>query len=131
MKILVSWTVRAEGETSGATLNAHGWADVWPILAGLQGQAGTLSLDLLDAPDPGPMSMQLVCESGLYLVTLLEATEDDDHVRCYTNPNAVAEMIEVLGDRWDARQLTGDFDLVLRMFQSFCETGDVARQWLR
>lgn len=130
MKTLVSWTLLVDGQSSGGNGKAAGWEEVNPYLTMFKEKAGTLCLDLLDAPDPGPISMQLVAENGIYLVTVLQGTDDDTYVRSYTNPAASPAMLDVLGDCWDARQLTQDFDLVLRFFQTFCETGDVPRQWL-
>jgi hypothetical protein len=63
-------------------------------------------------------------------VTLLQSTEDDTYVRSYNNTSAQAEMVEVLGDFWDARQLTDDFSLVVRLFEEFCKKGDVSSGWL-
>ncbi|MFS2158146.1 hypothetical protein ACCD10_12400 [Pseudomonas sp. Pseusp122] len=130
MKMLVSWTILIDGITSGGSQYAESWDDVCPYLTKLREQAGTVCLDLVDAPDPGPISMQLVAENRIYLVTLLEATDDDTYVRSYTNPAALSEMVEVLGDRWDARQLTHDFELVMQIFKEFCDSGEVSRQWL-
>jgi hypothetical protein len=74
--------------------------------------------------------MQLASENGIYLVTLLQATEDDTYVRSYNNTSAPAKMVEVLGDFWDARQLTNNFSLVVTLFETFCEKGDVPLDWL-
>lgn len=74
--------------------------------------------------------MQLESDNKRYLMTLLEITEDDTVVRAYDNPTAPAEMVDILGDSWDARQLTDDFKLVVRLFKEFFETGNVSREWL-
>ncbi|HEY0288389.1 MAG TPA: hypothetical protein VGC62_15470 [Pseudomonas sp.] len=63
-------------------------------------------------------------------MTLLEDMGEDTNVREYDNPTASAEMVEILGDNWDTRQLTEDFDLVVMLFKEFFETGDISRQWL-
>lgn len=130
MKMLISWTTLTDGQSSGGNAKAENWEGVSPYLAKLQESSGTFCVDLLDAPDPGPVSMQLVADRGNYLVTVLQATEDDTYVRAYTNPDASEAMVELLGDRWDARQLTQDFDLVLKFFRTFCSTGNVPQQWI-
>ena len=109
---------------------ARDWDDICSTLRVLKEGRGTFDIRLIDAPDPGPISMQLRAEKRKYLVTLLEASEDDTEVRDYTNPNAPHEMVEILGDRWDARFLVDDFDLVLTFFKEFFETGDVSRERL-
>lgn len=126
MKVILSWTNSSGGPATGGSVEATSWESIRCHLVKLEKQSGTLCLDLVDAPDPGPVSMQLIAEGGNYVITILQATEDDTFVRSYTNPSATAEMVEVLGDRWDARQLTQDFDLVLNLFKMFSETGDVS-----
>lgn len=39
-------------------------------------------------------------------------------------------MVEVLGNRWDAWQLTNDFSMVAKFFEQFCKKGDVSSDWL-
>lgn len=53
-------------------------------------------------PDPGPIRVSVIAENRIYLVTMLEATADDTDVRSYSNPTAMAEMVNVLGDYWNA-----------------------------
>ena len=130
MNILLSWTTSIEGTSSGGSKYVQSWAEISPILVALKDRAGTVGLDLIDAPDPGPVSMHVAAANKNYLVTLLETTEDDSNVRSYNNTYATAEMVDILGDFWDARYLTQDFDLVLKLFKELCETGDVSRQWL-
>jgi len=92
--------------------------------------SGTVRVQLMDEPDIGPLSVGLIAENKNYLVTLLEATEDDTDVRTFNNLTVTPQMIDVLGDFWDARSITNEFGLVIMMFKEFFETGDVSRQWL-
>nr|WP_314577183.1 hypothetical protein [uncultured Pseudomonas sp.] len=64
------------------------------------------------------------------LVTLLQSTKDDTDVCSYNNTSAQAEMVEMLGNRWDAWQLTNDFSMVAKFFEQFCKKGDVSSDWL-
>lgn len=125
MKVILSWTNSCGGPATGGSVETACWESTRCHLVKLEKQSGTLCLDVVDAPNPGPVSMQVIAESGKYVITILQAIERDTFVRTYTNPSATAEMVEVLGDRWDARQLTRDFDLVLNLFKMFSETGDV------
>ena len=130
MKKHVSWTGKVNGVSAGGSHQVQDWEDVWQYLVNLRENAGTVRIHLVDAPDSGPISIQLRSENKIYLVTLLEANEEGTDVREYNNPTAHAEMIDILGDCWDARQLTNDFDLVVILLKQFFETGDVSHQWL-
>jgi hypothetical protein len=130
MKMRLSWTTFIEGVWSGGNCHVQSWEQVMLRLNILELTAGTLEIGFVDEPDIGPMSIELISENKKYLVTLLEATEDDTNVRIFDNPTATPEMIDILGDCWDARLLTSGFDVVVMMFKEFFEAGDVSRQWL-
>lgn len=130
VRLLMSWTIRRGSEGAGGSGDVKAWDDVWLKLRSLQNYAGSIRLEITDAPDVAPFSMSVAADHGNYLVTLLETTEDDTEVRSYSNPTAKAEMVEILGNDWDARHLTGDFELVCRMVEEFYRTGDVSTQWL-
>jgi hypothetical protein len=130
MKMILSWADLNNGLSVGGSRELDSWSDIRPYLIKLETQAGTLGVSLVDPPDPGPIIMQLASENGIYFVTLLQATEDDTYVRSYNNTSAPAKMVEVLGDFWDARQLTNNFSLVVTLFETFCEKGDVPLDWL-
>jgi hypothetical protein len=130
MKMILSWAYQHNGLSVGGSRELGSWSDIRPYLIKLETQAGTLGVSLVDPSDSGPVIMQLASENGIYLVTLLQATEDDTYVRSYNNTSAPAKMVEVLGDFWDARQLTNNFSLVVTLFEAFCEKGDVSSDWL-
>jgi hypothetical protein len=130
MKIIISWAYLNDGLSVGGNSALENWDDIRPYLIKLENQAGALDVDLVDPVDPGPIGMQLASENGVYLVTLLQATDDDTYVRSYHNTSAPAKMVEVLGNFWDARQLTNDFSLVITWFKEFCEKGDIPLDWL-
>lgn len=130
MKMLISGTVLIRGVWSGGSGYIEDWVDViWPLKF-LKKAAGTLRLGLINPPEPGPISIFLESDNNTYLITLLEDVGDDLNVRAYDNPTATAQMVEVLGDYWDSRMLTDDFDLVVMLFKEFFEIGDVSRHWL-
>lgn len=130
MKIQISSTVsnfRARGSSDGYV---DRWDDVMYHLKFLQLRRGSICLERMDAPDIGPFSISVAGENGYYLVTLLEASEDETEVREYTNLKVESEMIEILGNFWHSSFLISDYDLVCSMVEEFFKTGDVSRQWL-
>lgn len=130
MKFLMSWVISENGESSGGNHRVRDWSEVWVQLGRLKCCAGSVDLEITDAPDIAPYNMSVAADNGNFLVSLLETTEDDSDVRTYSNPTANAEMVEILGNDWDARHLTSDFDFVCNLVKEFFETGDVSRQWL-
>lgn len=130
MKLLMSWAITENGESFGGNHYVRDWGEVWLQLRRLKFCAGSVGLEITDAPDVAPFNMSVAADNGNYLVTLLETTEDDSDVRSYSNPTANAEMVEILGNDWDARHLTSDFEFVCRMVEEFYKTGDVSKQWL-
>jgi len=130
MKVLLSWKTMISGVWSGGSEYVSDWDSLIMYLTPLKETAGTFGLNFIDGPELGPICMQLESDKKRYLMTLLEVTEDDTSVRAYDNPTASAEMVDILGDSWDARQLTDDFNLVIMLFKEFFEKGDVSHQWL-
>lgn len=130
MKFKISWCDWSENLPGGGREIIIGWVDIISRLESFREGKGSMSLELLNGPDPGPIRVSVIAESKCYLVTVLEAADDDTYVRCYFNPLSIAERVEVLGDYWDARMLTSDFDMVCIVFKAFFESGDVSRELL-
>jgi len=126
----LSWATCINGVWSGGNSLVQSWEEVMLRLNIIKLIAGAVEISVVDEPELGPMSIELTSENKKYLVTLLEATEDGSDVRIFTNPIAMPEMIDIMGNSWDARSITADFGLVVMMFKQFFETGDVPRQWL-
>ncbi|MFC0138940.1 DUF6911 family protein [Erwinia mallotivora] len=122
----MSWTLNE----NGGNKQISNWSDILIQLEQLQGREGSLTLDILANVGNGAEMLQVRTESGYYLITLGEIFEDEYQVRTYWEPSKPdAEMI-VLGDRWPERQLTKDFDLVVRIFKEFFDTGNVSTELL-
>lgn len=71
---------------------------------------------------------ELVCqaENGKYLLTLGELGENGQVVvRTLTIPDADPRMVAILGDFWDSRTITEEFQDVIKVFQEFHSTGTV------
>lgn len=78
----------------------------------------------------GAISLQVLSDKNQYLLTLGEDNGSEYIVRSYFNKLAKGEMIDILGDNWDARHLIYDYDIVINAFKSFYITGDVSRDLL-
>ena len=70
--------------------------------------------------------LQVRAENGNYMLTLGEETDDDYMVRFYWDQSLPNDNLLILGDYWPERQLTKDFELVVRVFKEFFDTGNVS-----
>lgn len=61
------------------------------------------------------------------MVTFLN---EDDEVMTLSDLTQPDENILILGDYWSARPVTKDFDLVVRIFKEFFDTGNVSMDLL-
>lgn len=118
----MSWTL----DGNGGNKQASSWNDILNQLKQLQGRKGSLTLDMLTSADTGAEMLQIRTESGYYMMTLGEICEDEYHVRTYWDPSKPDAGMTILGDSWPERQLTKDFDLVVRIFKEFFDTGNVS-----
>ncbi|CAI2408518.1 DUF6911 family protein [Serratia plymuthica] len=126
MIFLSSWTLNGKGGNKKTSQ----WEDISILLKGLKDEAGTLTLDRVNTDNTGPEMLQVRTEKGNYLLMLGETIEDDYEVRSYWDKSLPEEKILILGDYWSARQVTKDFDLVVRIFKEFFETGNVSTDLL-
>ncbi|MEM6160093.1 hypothetical protein AAH446_05970 [Erwinia sp. P6884] len=104
------------------------WGDVEEFLIKLKGGSGGLRLRIIPEPDIGPMNLDVSTDDGFYLLTLLESSECDLTVRTYWDKSKSDndKKIQIYGDYWPEHQLTNDFDLVVRTFKEFFDTGNVS-----
>ncbi|MEX0447439.1 hypothetical protein [Xenorhabdus sp. SGI246] len=121
----MSWTLNGKGGMD----NSPDWAFVEHTLIALKGRSGTLTLDVSDNVGD-PEMLQLRTEAGYYLIMLGEIFEDEYNVRSYYDRKVVDQQIDILGDYWSTRQLIRDFDLVVRIFKEFFDTGNVTKSLL-
>lgn len=122
----MSWTL----DGNGGNKQISSWDDILTQLEQLQGREGSLTLDMLTSVGNGPEMLQVRTESGYYLMTLGEIFEDEYRVRTYWDPSKPDAGMMILGDYWPERQLTKDFDLVVRIFKELFDTGDVSMDLL-
>ena len=98
----------------------------------MRGNTGGVRLRIVPEPDIGPMNLEVSTDDGFYLLTLLECSESDLTVRSYwdKSKSGMEKKIQIYGDYWPERQLTKDFDLVVRVFKEFFDIGNVSTKLL-
>jgi len=106
------------------------WPDVLDFLNVLKNSGGSVNIRIINAPEVGPERLSVEAENGFYLVTLLEYDESGGDVRSIWNQTSSGENVMILGNYWPKRQLTKDFDLVVRIFKEFFDTGNVSNDIL-
>ena len=107
------------------------WSDVSDFLNFLKNNSGTVNIRIINAPDIGPERLSVEAENGFYMVTLLEYDESGGDVRSiWDKTSSSEEYVIILGNYWPERQLTKDFDLVVRIFKEFFDTGNVSTELL-
>ncbi|MFP2469246.1 DUF6911 family protein [Pseudescherichia vulneris] len=122
MNFKMSWTL----DGNGGNQKISSWNDILNQLENLQGRGGSLTLDILTCVETGAEMLQVRTENGYFLMTLGEIFEDEYQVRTYWDPSKSDTEMMILGDIWPERQLTKDFDLVVRIFKEFFDTGNVS-----
>ncbi|MDQ9475019.1 hypothetical protein RF074_05340, partial [Serratia marcescens] len=82
----------------------------------LKNSSGSVNIRIINAPEVGPERLSVEAENGFYLVTLLEYDESGSDVRSiWDQTSSSGENVMILGNYWPKRQLTKDFDLVVRI----------------
>lgn len=88
---------------------------------------GVTSLSITPVPEAGPYEINLYSDSGDYLLMLNQYLDDGEHVvRTLNNASAGTQLIDVLGDCYQASLITRDIGIVISCFQEFLSTGDVS-----
>lgn len=123
----MSWTLNGYGGNKQVST----WNDILNQLEQLQGREGTLTLDMLMSSESGAEMLQVRTENGYYLMTLGEIFEDEYQVRTYWDPSGNDDEVMILGDCWPIRQITENFDIVVKVFEEFTCTGNVSKKYLQ
>lgn len=123
----MSWTLKGYGGNKQVST----WSDILNQLEQLQGREGTLTLDMLMRSESGAEMLQVRTENGYYLMTLGEIFEDEYQVRTYWDPSGNDDEVMILGDCWPIRQITENFDIVVKVFKEFTCTGNVSKKYLQ
>ena len=105
-------------------VEAPSWEDIALSLASLRESTGSVAL----RPCVGACwpSLECLAEDGMYLLTLGELDEQGEViVRTLTTPGLVPRTVSILGDCWDSRMITENFQHVIDAFQEFHRRGTV------
>jgi hypothetical protein len=77
-------------------------------------------------------SLQVHADKGYYMLMLGELVDGEHQVRTYNKPSrdtALAGVqVDILGDPWSYNDLCRDFEIVVKIFREFFETGDVSQE---
>lgn len=111
--------------------NTPSWSDVLNFLNVLKEIGGSVNISIINTQDIGPERLSVEAENGFYLVTLLEYDESGGDVRSiWDKTSSSGEHVIIRGNYWPKRQLTKDFDLVVKIFEEFFNTGNVSTELL-
>ena len=122
----MSWTL----EKNGGNQLVSNWNDILNQLEKLKGREGSLTLDILACTESEVEMLQVRAESGYYLVTLGEIVDGEYQVRTHWDHSKSDTKVVILGDCWPEQQIIKKFDLVVRIFREFFDTGNVSKELL-
>lgn len=122
-KLLLSWSVSQKGGTKKSNYRD----DIVNLLDNLRLSSDCVTVDKLDDKNYLISEIQVRMEKDFYLVTFLNENDEIMSITDLTQPD---EKVLILGDYWPASQLTKDFELVVRIFKEFFDTGNVSTDLL-
>jgi hypothetical protein len=71
--------------------------------------------------------LELMVDDGKFILNFAEDDDKGTNVISYRNPNGYSGYIDILGDYWDGRMICKDFDITIKYFKEFFETGDITK----
>lgn len=102
------------------------WAEVAKELRRTLSLCGTISLNVVDAGESGPVALEVYSDGGRFLVMLGEHANGDYDVRTLYDGDRGQGMVSIVGNEWDNRIVTSDRALVEAVFHEFFHTGNVS-----
>lgn len=97
------------------------------VLTSISKSSGVVKMRCQSESEGHPYELALYVENGNFLLMLSEHDENGEHnVRTLTDLNSKNELISVLGEKYPARAVTRDIELVCAVFIRFCRVGDVS-----
>lgn len=126
MVLKLSWTLAGKGGNK----KISSWDDIKHCLYLLKDAEGTLTLDVINSNEHEAEMLQLRTEKGFYFMTLSGIRDDEYIVRTFNDLSQPNIEIMILGDNWPAQQVTRDFNLAVRIFKEFFDTGNVSTDLL-
>jgi hypothetical protein len=128
---LLSWTAGRRGRVVGGKLPRPSWNDIEQHLeAAASAERGTVGLDIVNAAQVGPQSLEVWCASGEFCVMLVELVADDHNVRVLNPVYVKCRPSKDLSDFFPTNAVCEDFSLIKRIVTEFLETGNVSRDLL-
>jgi hypothetical protein len=121
----LSWQIGAPNERQGRLSGTIPWPDIEKILNDTMADCGVVDLSDIAATPDETKRLQLRADGGNFLLALGEVIAGEHEVRSYFGTGTGS--IEILGDLWDCRMISGDPWLVLDTFREFLETGNVSK----
>ena len=130
-EFLLSLTTGRPGILVGGKLPRPSWSTVEQHLEAAAGaECGTVTLDIVNAAEVGPQSLQVHCGWGVFDVTLGDIATDDYDVRVLNPAYAISTSHIPPTDWFPTNSLCEDFGLIKRIVREFFETGNVSRDLL-
>ncbi|HJR33065.1 MAG TPA: hypothetical protein VJ889_30435 [Pseudomonas sp.] len=97
------------------------------VLISISELSGVITMRCQPECEGHPYELALYVESGNFLLMLSEYDRDGEHnVRTLTDLNSKNELISVLGEKYPARAVTRDIELVCSVFIGFSRVRDVS-----
>jgi hypothetical protein len=130
-KFSLSWSIKVDGQRDRGALKVAQWPEVKAVLQRLQPHAGSVSVYVVEGPEVGPQKMLLFADNSKYVVVLSELVGDDYRMRSFQDPRASkGEEVNILGQGWNAGQISTDYDDVIEAFRQLITGGSVSRELL-
>jgi hypothetical protein len=126
----LEWTAKTTGDNWGGHMKNPTLDNVIFYLDNAFKYDGTVSLSIIDGPDTGPESLEVIIEKDRSIMTLLEWDGEDDVIRSFNSLKQECFMVEILGDYWDSRLICDDEKVIYAAFEELYKAGDVSREIL-
>ncbi|WP_156458540.1 DUF6911 family protein [Ectopseudomonas composti] len=127
MKFSLSWVVGFGSECQGGRTQDPSWSDVESRLREVCKMSGSVTLETMSSSDFELLSLQVIADNGVFVMTLGEDDGEDYSVRHYFGDGEAGTKVDVLGDAVDASAVCTDFQVVVDIFSGFFEKGHVLR----
>lgn len=125
-----SWVIGCGENAQGGSTDDINIEDVLATVELILNRSGSVTLDVIDADEIGPESLQVETEGGRSLLSLGEDTGDEYIVRTFTNRLAKGGKVSILGNEWDSKLICEDPSIVKSVVEEFLSTGNVSREML-
>jgi hypothetical protein len=125
----LTWSCSSGPYPHGGLIDRPCWEEIAEQLRICLLNSGTVGLEAEN--DVGESrTLQVRSENGKHLVTMGLDINGDWTVQTYNNPamKLSDDYVDILGDRWSAKIVCDDWDVVVNIFKDFFETGVVEHQ---